>query len=161
MGHNEAFRQFARENRKRAEAAGIGLDSKLSRITPYSLEEPLGRKLTPFEEGLPPYTNAGEILGERKNSWYRMPPDELIEAAAILLSIDMPIEVKTILWRQLYAHILAMNRDFAESRGIGKDSHLSTKTFYGFEELAERKMTVYEFYEAHRELFPIGYHFGD
>ncbi len=57
MNPHEAFRQYARENRKRAEAAGIGLDSKLSRPTRYTIEEYLGRKLQPHEEYL-------RILGE-------------------------------------------------------------------------------------------------
>jgi hypothetical protein len=69
MDQNEAFRRYARENRKRAEAAGIGLDSKLSRITRYSLEEHLGRKPKPHEEYLRVYTNAKEIVGECKGSW--------------------------------------------------------------------------------------------
>jgi hypothetical protein len=56
MDPHEAFRQYARENRKRAETQGIGLDSKLSRITRYSLEEHLGRKLTPYEEFLRTYS---------------------------------------------------------------------------------------------------------
>ncbi len=64
MHSHEAFRRYARENRKRAEAAGIGLDSKLSRPTRYTLEEHLGRKLTPFEEYLRVYTNVKEILEE-------------------------------------------------------------------------------------------------
>jgi hypothetical protein len=69
MDPHEAFRQYARENRIRAEAAGIGLDSKLSRITRYTLEEHLGRKLRPHEEYLRVYTNAKEILGECRGSW--------------------------------------------------------------------------------------------
>jgi hypothetical protein len=69
MNPHEAFRQYARENRKRAEAEGIGLDSKLSRITRYSLEEHLGRQLTPLEEYLRTYTNAREALGEWDRSW--------------------------------------------------------------------------------------------
>ncbi len=65
---NEVFRQYARENRERAEAAGIGLDSKLPTITRYTLEEHLGRKLTPLEEYLRVYTNVKEIFGECRNS---------------------------------------------------------------------------------------------
>jgi len=90
-----------------------------------------------------------------------MNPDEMIRAAAILLSIDMPPEVKGHLWRELYRHIAAMNRDWAEQRGIGKDTVLSRKTFYGFEELEGRKMTSYEFFEATMALFPIRHYFGD
>jgi hypothetical protein len=90
-----------------------------------------------------------------------MDQDELIQTAAILLSIDLPPHVKDNLWRELYRHIAAMNRDWAEKRGIGKDTELSRKTFYGFEELEGRKMTSCEFFEAHMALFPIGHFFGN
>ena len=49
MNPNETFRQYARENRERAEAAGIGRDSELSHRKHYTVEEYLGRKLTPYE----------------------------------------------------------------------------------------------------------------
>ena len=61
-----------------------------------------------------------------------MDQDELIEAAAILLSIDMPIEVKAHLWRELYRPILSMNWGLGEERGVGKETGLFRKTFFGF-----------------------------
>jgi hypothetical protein len=67
--NQDEFRKFARENRRQAEAQGIGLESKLSRITRYTLEEHLGRKLKLHEEYLRVYMNAREILGECRNSW--------------------------------------------------------------------------------------------
>jgi hypothetical protein len=64
MNPDEAFRQFAKENREQAEAAGIGLESKLSRPTRYTIEEYLGRKLKPHEEYLRILANVKEIIGE-------------------------------------------------------------------------------------------------
>ena len=61
-----------------------------------------------------------------------MDQEELIQAAAILLSSDMPIEVKAHLWRELYRPILSMEWGWGEGRGVGEDTGVSRQTVFGF-----------------------------
>jgi hypothetical protein len=56
--------------------------------------------------------------------------DGFIEALAVILSMDFPIEHKDRIARELFHYAATESRFWAEERCIGKESELSEKNFF-------------------------------